>query len=326
LAGLLLLAAQPAPAQEVPYATRQEDGVTVYTNGSAARMSRFIRVRRQGNGNSYVSIVASPPPLRPALGPVPTDLSYGASSFRPPSRFISYGVTFQDLQGQTVRQVVQADLASIIDRHARTHNVDPLLIDLIIKYESNYNPYAVSPAGAIGLMQLMPGTAAALGVDPYDPDANVYGGTAYISQQLRRFKDLRLALAAYNAGPGAVEEYGAVPPYAETVAYVENIVGEYVALRKRYNRSGRLASRGGRTGTGVGASVPARAARPAGTASPETASSPSQAPAEPQAQAQPQPPASAAPAPSSSGLLQPNAPPGYYSSGPSSAPARPPGY
>jgi soluble lytic murein transglycosylase-like protein len=79
-------------------------------------------------------------------------------------------------------------------------------------------------------MQLMPGTAAGLGVsNPFDPDQNVAGGVRYISDQLRRFKDLRMALAAYNAGPGAVLEHGGVPPYAETQYYVNAIYGEYRA-------------------------------------------------------------------------------------------------
>ena len=91
--------------------------------------------------------------------------------------------------------------------------------------ESGYRADAVSPAGALGLMQLMPGTARSLGVtDPLDPLQNVLGGAEYLRQQLERFGSVEKALAAYNAGPGAVERYDGVPPYAETRNYIARIV------------------------------------------------------------------------------------------------------
>lgn len=128
----------------------------------------------------------------------------------------------------------QVDLNGIILRHARRWNVDPLLVEVVIRHESNFNPTAVSPVGAIGLMQLMPDTAAGLGVtDPYDPDQNVYGGVRYIASQMQRFNDVRLALAAFNAGPGAVSYYGGVPPYAETQYYVDTIYGEYIQAKRQ---------------------------------------------------------------------------------------------
>jgi soluble lytic murein transglycosylase-like protein len=120
------------------------------------------------------------------------------------------------------------DLTGIIEREAARNGLDPLLVQAVIHHESNFDPYAHSPAGALGLMQLMPGTAADLGVsDPFDPAQNVAGGTAYLAEQLQRFGDVQLALAAYNAGPGAVERYGGVPPYAETRNYVASIYAEY---------------------------------------------------------------------------------------------------
>lgn len=111
---------------------------------------------------------------------------------------------------------------------ARWH-VDKALVKAIVANESAFMPGATSPTGAQGLMQLEPGTAAALGVtDPYDPEQNVNGGTRYIRALLDRFGgDATRALAAYNAGPGAVEKYGGVPPYAETRAYVERVLESY---------------------------------------------------------------------------------------------------
>lgn len=98
------------------------------------------------------------------------------------------------------------------------------LLDALIVAESNYNPRAVSSKGAVGLTQLMPRTAAGLGVsDSFDPAQNIDGGARYLREMLDRFGDERLALAAYNAGPAAVEKYGGVPPYRETQGYVASI-------------------------------------------------------------------------------------------------------
>jgi soluble lytic murein transglycosylase-like protein len=105
--------------------------------------------------------------------------------------------------------------------------VDPDLFLRLIGAESSFNPDAVSSKGATGLAQLMPGTAAELGVDPTDPIQNLRGGARYLRQQLDEFGDPVLALAAYNAGPGNVRKYGGVPPFAETQNYVAKIMGDY---------------------------------------------------------------------------------------------------
>jgi len=108
---------------------------------------------------------------------------------------------------------------------ARKHNVPEDLFLRLVRHESNFRPAAVSSKGAIGLAQLMPGTARLLRVNPHDPRENLDGGARYLSMQYRKFGDWRLALAAYNAGPGAVEKYRGVPPYAETQQYVKKILG-----------------------------------------------------------------------------------------------------
>ena len=119
---------------------------------------------------------------------------------------------------------LNGNFAPLINAAANHYGVSPALVDAVMWQESRYNPKAVSSAGAIGLMQLMPGTARYLGVDPYDPWQNVFGGAAYLRQQLDRFgNNVPLALAAYNAGPGAVQKYKGVPPYAETRGYVRTI-------------------------------------------------------------------------------------------------------
>jgi soluble lytic murein transglycosylase-like protein len=130
------------------------------------------------------------------------------------------------------REHAPEDFRGLVERVARRYGLDPALVDAVVRAESGYDPQATSPAGAMGLMQLMPATARALGVvDPYDPVQNVEGGVRYLRGLLDRFGDVTLALAAYNAGPGAVTRYGGVPPYRETRAYVERVLSTWQRLR-----------------------------------------------------------------------------------------------
>lgn len=108
---------------------------------------------------------------------------------------------------------------------ARKNGIPEDLFKKLIQQESAWNPKARSHKGAIGLAQLMPFTAKALGVNPYDPRENLEGGARYLKTQYRKFGSWRLALAAYNAGPGAVEKYNGIPPYRETRNYVRKIMG-----------------------------------------------------------------------------------------------------
>ena len=120
-----------------------------------------------------------------------------------------------------------------INAAAASNGIDPALLKGLVSQESGFNPGARSGAGAVGLTQLMPATASALGVtNPLDPAQSLQGGAKYLREQLDRFGgDETLALAAYNAGPGAVQKYGGVPPYAETQNYVTSVMGKAAAFR-----------------------------------------------------------------------------------------------
>ena len=130
---------------------------------------------------------------------------------------------------------------------SQRYRLDADLISSVIRAESNFNPHAISPKGAQGLMQLMPKTASQLGVtNPFDPQANVDGGTRYLRELIERYNfDLVKALAAYNAGPKRVEQYGGVPPYRETRAYVARIVRDFnnkkIAQQKLAKKSAAVA-------------------------------------------------------------------------------------
>ena len=131
--------------------------------------------------------------------------------------------------------MVPAAYRSAIEAAAVRYGLSPAFLDAVARAESGYNPDAVSPAGAIGLMQLMPATARALGVDPRDPRQNILGGAAYLRLLLDRFDgDIDKTLAGYNAGPGAVERHAGVPPYRETRAYVaanlDRLAGRSLAM------------------------------------------------------------------------------------------------
>jgi soluble lytic murein transglycosylase-like protein len=158
----------------------------------------------------------------------------GAVEFNPPGQAANAAPNAPAANAGTGKEGKFEDL---IQAASAKYEVDPNLIRAVIRAESNFRPNAESSAGAIGLMQLMPGTARGLGVDdPFDPAQNINGGVKLLHRLLRKYDNrIPLALAAYNAGMGAVEKYGGVPPYKETQTYIKRILGY---LKREYERNG----------------------------------------------------------------------------------------
>lgn len=182
--------------------------VVVVTCALPGAASAQIYTWRDAHGN----LVLSDTPPADAAGPV---RSYRVANTTEPVRAT-----------RPVSRRYQNDYDDLVVEHARAQGIRPDLVRAVIQVESGYNPGARSPKGAMGLMQLMPSTAAGLGVTrPYDPEQNIRGGVTYLRQLLERFDfNEELALAAYNAGPEAVGRYGnKIPPYRETRDYVRKV-------------------------------------------------------------------------------------------------------
>ena len=243
--GSLLGTVCPAHADEEWVETRVVDGqkVEVLTNSGVRQYKRKMQVKNNVLRNVTPMDITPPKPAAPAYNVSSSGYNgtWAFSTFdaskRMPRIVESYGLR-RGSNGQAERAWMQVDLNDVILRQCRIWQVDPLLVEIVIRHESNFDPQVVSPAGAVGLMQLMPGTASGLGVSNlYDVEQNVAGGVHYLAIQLERFGSVPLALAAYNAGPAAVDEYGGVPPYSETQYYVDTIYGEYLAGKFQRERS-----------------------------------------------------------------------------------------
>lgn len=220
----------------------QEGGRTIYVDGSTPPKTTTPKSRARGSGplvywsqaeRRWKPVPAYTPSARRQahyaaadvqryIASLPssskTPLGSDAATANPGYRGIARG-----------RSVTSSEVDAAIEQAAARHNVDPNLVRAIIKVESNFNPRAVSHKGAMGLMQLMPGTAAQLRVEnPFDPQQNVEGGVRHLKHLLQSFGgDVSLSLAAYNAGAGAVVRNGGIPPYRETRNYVRQITGLY---------------------------------------------------------------------------------------------------
>ncbi len=148
-----------------------------------------------------------------------------ATTYDRPTLFNGEGA--QPLTPAVAPGPLEQSTLSMLASEARAHGIDPALIEAVAWQESRGSMAAISPKGAIGIMQLMPGTAAALGVNPYDATDNVRGGVRFLKSQIDRFGSVELGLAAYNAGPGAVRRYGGIPPFRETRNYVAKILARW---------------------------------------------------------------------------------------------------
>jgi soluble lytic murein transglycosylase-like protein len=140
-------------------------------------------------------------------------------------------------RGRSSESPVHHGFDPLINENARRFGLDPALVKAVVAAESNFQVAAVSLSGAQGLMQLMPGTARQMGVKaPFDPRENLMGGSRYLRDMLDRYDDVKLALAAYNAGPEAVDRYDGIPPYPETTAYVKRVLRYFEDYRQQATR------------------------------------------------------------------------------------------
>lgn len=156
-----------------------------------------------------------------------TGISKSSSGTKYPLVSGSYESVYPRLSKQQIEELMPR-IDAAIEKYSERFNLDPLLVRAVIKEESGFQPFALSTSGAMGLMQLMPGTAEGLGVkDAYNIEENIRGGTQYLAAQLKTFNNLELALAAYNAGPNAVRKYNGIPPYDQTQRYVKKVLDSY---------------------------------------------------------------------------------------------------
>lgn len=176
-----------------------------------------------------------------ATGSILAGTSFGNSS---DSGSVDTTYTSETIKPYDDKALFKGSYADVINKYAKERNLEPALLAAIIKQESGFNPKATSPAGAQGLMQLMPKTAKSLGVaNSFDPDQNVMGGSMYVRQQINKFKDLGLALAAYNAGPNnASVKAGKIPQNGETEKYVSKVIGNLKSFRAEDGVGGPLIS------------------------------------------------------------------------------------
>jgi soluble lytic murein transglycosylase-like protein len=233
IALLLIVAAIQASATDV---ATLRNGFTI-RHESRAPLGDTTRLFLTADGSSFVDVPTGEiVQIEPDLNPAAPEKSAEAVAPTP------YGTgPLLPTTAPTPPGSQHVDVTEVVNAASDRYRLDPDLVNSVIRAESGFKVHAISPKGAQGLMQLMPGTASKLGVpNAFDPEANVDGGTRYLRELLERYNfDLIKALAAYNAGPHRVEQYGGVPPYLETRKYVASIVRDFnrkkIAQQKAVN-------------------------------------------------------------------------------------------
>ena len=199
-----------AQAKERVAQLEQLLGMNESTESSNAPISSATNEQSNSFNTLLQNSVNGPQPLQGTIGGDATNPLSPLSPFAP-------GISVSGYSNGAVKQ--------LISRIAIQNGLDPSLLDALVKQESDYNPMSRSSAGAMGLTQLMPQTASDMGVqNPFDPEQNLAGGAKYLKEMIKQFGSVPLALAAYNAGPHAVQKYGGIPPYKETQNYVRKIL------------------------------------------------------------------------------------------------------
>lgn len=211
------------------YSDVTEAAVYTYVDKDGTRW--LTNTPKKGNKYKLVAQYGAPQKQRPKSSEMPVTTNYAANALIP----VATGSTRGHCGTQNAAQLQRKMLPHLesIRTHARAYGVDENLVIALMKQESCFNPSARSRVGAMGLMQLMPGTADLMGVaNAWDPHQNIQGGVKYLAEQLRTFNgNVALALAAYNAGPGAVQKYKGIPPFAETQNYVAKIMRDYQGMQ-----------------------------------------------------------------------------------------------
>lgn len=193
----------------------------IYPNNQNVQTESFENILKTSTKTNFGSLL-----LDPQLKRVNADIVRQT----PQTSFSSALQEANAVQANTTQPASKAQILNVVSQISKKHGVDEKLVQALIKQESGFNPKAKSKAGAMGLMQLMPSTAKNLGVqDPYNMVQNVEGGVKYLKSMLNKYNgNVILALAAYNAGPNAVDKYSGIPPYKETQNYVRNILANYL--------------------------------------------------------------------------------------------------